>query len=192
MTTVTSFSQLELSEEYTYADYLKWQLKESVELIKGRISLISPAPVRLHQKISMVLSAKIFRFLEGYPCEVYTAPFDVRLTNKDGKESVVQPDISVICDTSKLDARGCVGAPDIVIEILSPSNHKKEMDIKFDLYQESGVKEYWIVEPNSKTVLMYVLENGKFIGLKPFSEGQQLTSTVLTGFYVEVDDVFRD
>lgn len=192
MTAITSLNQLDFAKEYTYADYIKWQLKESIELIKGKISLMSPAPVRFHQKISMTLSAKIYRFLENHPCEVYTAPFDVRLTNKDGKESVVQPDISVICDISKLDERGCVGSPDIVIEILSPSNHKKEMDIKFDLYQESGVKEYWIVEPNNKTVLMYVLENEKFIGLKPFSEGQMVTSTVLQGFSVSVDDIFRD
>lgn len=192
MTTITSLSQLDFSQEYTYADYLKWQLKESIELIKGKISLMSPAPVRVHQKISMELSYLIRKFLEGHPCEVYTAPFDVRLTNKDGKESVVQPDISVICDLSKLDDKGCVGSPDIVIEILSPSNHKKEMDSKFDLYQESGVKEYWIVEPNTKTVLMYVLENDKFIGLKPFSEGQQITSTVLTGFSVGIDEIFKD
>ncbi|ELA09320.1 hypothetical protein MOMA_02905 [Moraxella macacae 0408225] len=192
MTAITNLSQLDFSKEYTYTDYLKWQLKESIELIKGKISLMSPAPVRLHQKISMRLSAEMFYFLKQNPCEVYTAPFDVRLTNKDGKQSVVQPDISVICDKSKLDARGCVGAPDIVIEILSPSNHKKEMDAKFDLYQESGVKEYWIVEPRNQTVLMYVLENDKFIGLKPFSEGQQITSTVLTGFSMAVDDVFKE
>lgn len=192
MTTITSLSQLDFSQEYTYADYLKWQLKESIELIKGKISLMSPAPVRVHQKISMELSYLIRKFLEAHPCEVYTAPFDVRLTNKDGKESVVQPDISVICDLSKLDDKGCVGSPDIVIEILSPSNHKKEMDSKFDLYQESGVREYWIVEPSTKTVLMYVLENDKFIGLKPFSEGQQITSTVLTGFSVGVDEIFKD
>lgn len=192
MTAITALNQLDFTKEYTYADYLKWHFKESIELIKGKISLMSPAPVRLHQKASMELSYFIRKFLEGHPCEVYTAPFDVRLKNKDGIESVVQPDISVICDLAKLDERGCVGSPDIVIEILSPSNHKKEMDTKFDLYQESGVLEYWIVEPTSKTVLIYVLENERFIGLKPFSEGQMITSTVLKGFSVGVDDIFRD
>lgn len=192
MTAITSLNQLDFTKEYTYADYIKWHFKENIELIKGKISLMSPAPVRLHQKASMELSYFIRKFLEGHSCEVYTAPFDVRLKNKDGIESVVQPDISVICDLAKLDERGCVGSPDIVIEILSPSNHKKEMDTKFDLYQESGVLEYWIVEPTSKMVLIYVLENERFIGLKPFSEGQMITSTVLKGFSVGVDDIFRD
>ena len=141
---VKSINELDFSKQYTYADYLTWQFDERVELIRGWISRMSPAPIVLHQRISIKLSFQIEGYLIDKMCEVFAAPFDVRLTNKRKKVadksifSVVQPDISVICDETKLDEKGCVGAPDWVIEILSPGNSKKEMTEKFSLYEENG------------------------------------------------------
>src|SRR6478736_6826824 len=140
---------------YTYADYLKWTIEERLELIKGKIFRMSPAPNRMHQALSMRIANPIYNLLRGQQCQVYTAPFDVRLPRKSLKDediiTVVQPDICVICDPSKLDERGCIGAPDIVVEILSPSNNKKELKNKYEVYEESGVKEYWIVTPQERT-----------------------------------------
>ena len=128
------FADLDLNKTYTYADYFKWKFEERVELIRGRIFKMSPAPSRIHQKLSGHLFNKLSNFLEGKKCEVYSAPFDVRIPrkSKDDKDiiTVLQPDICVVCDTSKLDARGCLGVPDIVIEILSPGNNTKELKNK--------------------------------------------------------------
>lgn len=153
MEKILSLSQLDLRGLYTYADYLTWQFDQAVELIKGKI-LPMAEPSRRHQQISRDLNGTLFNFFKKNPCEFYAAPFDVRLfdkrksvkANKD-VYSVVQPDICVICDESKLDTRGCLGAPDLVIEILSPGNSKKEMRLKKLLYEENAVREYWIVDP---------------------------------------------
>lgn len=130
---------------------------------------MSPAPLRVHQRIAGNLFTKIDHYLEDKTCEAYIAPFDVRLVNKRKSTpdnqiiSVVQPDISVICDKSKLDDRGCIGAPDWVIEILSPGNNKREMQDKFDLYQENGVREYWVVYPEYVQVQVFDLINDVFV-----------------------------
>jgi Uma2 family endonuclease len=163
MMKITQLSQLDLSASYSYADYLTWQLNEAVELIKGKIQLMSPAPNVKHQKLSIILSSRLFNYFEGKPCQVFSAPFDVRLydrkksllTNKD-ITTVVQPDICVICDCGKLDEQGCNGAPDWIIEILSKGNSKKEVKIKHALYAESGVKEYWLVYPYEEVVSQFV------------------------------------
>lgn len=190
--------ELDQSKTYSYADYLLWKFKERVELLKGRIWAMSPAPNRFHQEISGFIFTKLSMFISGNDCKLYAAPFDVRLLNKKKSTAhqdvftVVQPDLCVICDRSKLDDLGCVGAPDLVVEILSPGNSKKEMDIKFDLYQEAGVKEYWIVHPTEKAVFLYVLENDRFIGLKPFTAGQYVESRCFEGLRIEVDAIFKD
>ena len=193
-----TFEQLDLTGTYSYADYLKWTFKERLELIKGKVFNMSPAPARTHQLISMRISTRIFNYLEGKSCQVYAAPFDVRLTplrNKAKKNqiyTVVQPDICVICDPSKLDKHGCIGSPELVIEILSPSNSRREMKEKFEVYEENQVLEYWLVEPNQEAVFVYVLnENGKYIGLKPFTMDDKITSTVLADFSIEVSDIFN-
>ncbi|MCP1385526.1 Uma2 family endonuclease [Runella salmonicolor] len=194
-----SFSDLDPNGIYTYADYLKWTFDERLELIKGKIFNMSPAPARRHQKISGKLFTPISNFLEGKLCEVYSAPFDVRLTPLKGKKrkdnqiyTVVQPDICVICDVDKLDDRGCIGAPDLIIEILSPGNTKKEMSDKFQVYEENGVTEYWLVEPNDNVIFVYVLnDEGKYIGLKPYTEDDILTSSVLPGLEVSVSRIFE-
>jgi Uma2 family endonuclease len=195
-TVITNINQLDPNGSYTYADYLLWQFKERVELIKGKISLMSPAPNRKHQDISMATTLILAKFLKNKECKMYAAPFDVRLinykssTNDNKIISVVQPDLCVICDISKLDDKGCLGAPDLIIEILSPGNSNIEMDIKFDLYQENRIKEYWIVNPTDETVYIYVLENDKYIGLKPATNDTLLKSPTFENLNFPVKDIF--
>lgn len=133
---ITKLSDLDFSKSYTYADYLTWQFDEMVELIKGKVYNMSPAPARKHQSVAGNLYVEFAIFLKRKPCKVYSAPFDVRLTkiNEDKKTTtVIQPDICVVCDPSKLDTAGCVGAPDLIVEILSPSTSDKDVRVKFDL-----------------------------------------------------------
>jgi Uma2 family endonuclease len=189
---IVSYDQLDLNKSYTYWDYLKWQFSERVELIRGRLFKMSPAPTRTHQKVITGLIYRMYTVLEKHPCELYSAPFDVRLpVPKAGKDStVVQPDICVICNLSKLDERGCNGAPDLIVEIVSPNNSKHDMVTKFELYQESGVKEYWIVQPESKSILIYSLQNERYIGLPPLTEGQKINSPLFPMIDFEVEGVF--
>ncbi len=190
------FSDLDLTKTYTYADYLTWQFEERLELIKGRIFIMSPAPRRIHQKASAIIFYNLFDYLKGKPCDVYSAPFDVRLPrkSKDDKEifTVLQPDICVICDRSKLDDRGCIGAPDIVVEILSPGNNRKELQNKYEVYEESGVKEYWIIHPDEKTFMKYILDDdGHYKPSRLLTFGDIVTTPVLPGFSMALDDVFN-
>lgn len=193
---ITSLNQLDLNARYSYADYLKWQLEERIELIKGKIFKMSPAPATRHQQYVGEIFRQISNHLHRSTRKVFVAPFDVRLTpfqkaDSDRIHTVVQPDICVICDPAKIDAKGCIGAPDLIIEVLSPGNTEREMNEKFEIYQENGVKEYWLVEPNDRIVLVYVLdETEKFIGLKPFTETETLTSKSLGAFELLVRDIF--
>lgn len=192
---ITDINQLDLNKTYSYADYLLWQVKEKIELFKGKILAMSPAPARYHQKIVGNIHGILFPIFKGKKCELYTAPFDVRIPKQDKEDdkifTVVQPDLSVICDPEKLDERGCIGAPDLVIEILSPGNSKKEMDIKFTLYEEAGVLEYWIVHPTEKVVWIYVLENGRYVTHKPFVEGEFLISKKFPDLKINTDEIFE-
>lgn len=191
---ITSLSQLDLSKSYTYADYLTWKFSERVELFKGKILKMTPAPNLAHQRVSRIIGTLLVNFLAKKTCEVFYAPFDVRLENKKADElvkTVVQPDICVICDLTKLDQKGCNGAPEIVIEILSPGNSQKEMKAKFDLYQEAGVLEYWLVQPIDEVVWQYQLENGKFINHRPLIEGDFIESKVVEGIKIAVSDIFK-
>ena len=189
-------ANLDLNKVYTYADYYKWKFDERVELIKGYIFKMSPGPNRLHQEISGGISFQLQKFLERSPCKVYTAPFDVRFPRKSKADkdiiTVLQPDICVVCDRSKLDDRGCIGAPDIVVEVLSPSNNKKELKNKYEIYEEAGVKEYWIVWPYEQTMIVYTLTDGKFVSSPVISGGDILTSSVLPGFSLNISELFRD
>lgn len=189
---IVSYGQLNPEGSYTYWDYLKWKFEERVELIKGKVFKMSPAPGPNHQRISGKLIMQIMPVFEGTACSVFHAPFDVRLPiPKAGKDTtVVQPDLCIICDRSKIDRRGCDGAPDLVVEILSPGNSRHEMDTKFGLYQESGVKEYWIVEPAERAVFVYTLQNDRYIGLRPFVEGMRVESPLFPGLRIAVSDIF--
>ena len=194
MVVVTNFSDLDLTKQYSYSDYLLWQFSERVELIKGFIRKMSPAPNRFHQVVSQNLSGIFYNSFRKYPCDVYIAPFDVRLPirSKTKDTTVVQPDICVVCDKSKLDDAGCNGAPELMIEILSPNNSKHDLDTKFKLYEEAGVLEYWIVEPVEKMLLVYTLINGKYIGLPPQTEGENIQSPLFPDLKFAIIDVFEN
>ncbi|WP_454058916.1 Uma2 family endonuclease [Elizabethkingia ursingii] len=190
---ITNINQLDLNKIYTYKDYLLWKFKEQVELYKGRVLKMSPAPSRMHQEISSNINRLLDKYFHLKKCKLYYAPFDVRFYDASGEiRTVVQPDLCVVCDESKLDERGCLGAPDLVVEILSPGNSKREMDLKFNLYQEAGVMEYWIVNPREKFILIYILENGRFIGLKPIIEGQSFKSVKFPELEINSEDIFEN
>lgn len=192
---ITSLDQLDLNGTYSYADYLLWQFTERVELLRGKIRQMA-APSVKHQRISIRFSRLLANALWQTACQVFAAPFDVRLTRmRDDKavKTVVQPDLCVICDPSKLDERGCIGAPDLIIEILSPGNSRTEMRDKFELYQEAGVLEYWIVNPSEKMIQVFQLnEQGRYIGLPPVVEGDILTTPIVPNLEVDVTEVFAD
>lgn len=193
MSVVSNFSDLDLTKSYTYADYLKWTFEERVELIKGFIKKMSPAPSKMHQVVFRNIFGVFHDYFKNKQCEYFSAPFDVRLPlpSKKKDTTVVQPDICVICEESKLDDLGCNGSPDLIIEIISPNNSKHDTVTKYNLYEEAGVLEYWIVEPTNRLVLVYVLDNGKYRGLQPFGEDMVVESQVIKGLEVSVNDVFR-
>ncbi len=182
---------------YSYADYLTWPIDEVVELIKGiRFKKAAAAPKRIHQRVSVKLVSKLYHFLEGQKCQVYDAPFDVRFP-KGSKEDhkihdVVQPDICVICDPEKLDDRGCIGAPDLIVEILSPGNSQTELKHKFKLYESHGVREYWIIHPENQNLLIYRLVDGRYITTGLLTSGDVVESTVLEGFTLDLEEFFKD
>ncbi len=194
---VLSLNDIDLSLNYSYAHYLNWLFDERVELIKGKVFPMS-GPARLHQQVSVHLASMLFNFLLGKPCKVYTAPFDVRFfmgSNKADKDiyTVLQPDICVICDSQKLDKRGCIGAPDIVVEILSPGNNKKDLLNKYSIYEEYGVKEYWVVSPEQKSFMKYTLDtSGIYYPSRLFTLSEKVGSGVLPGFELDLDQVFED
>ena len=189
---ITSIEQLESNKIYTYADYVSWKFSDYVELLKGKIYRMA-APSRKHQLVSRQLFTPISQHLWRRVCETYHAPFDVRLSKSDGTISVVQPDICVICDPSKLDDAGCNGAPDLIIEILSPGNTKKEMKIKYAIYEEAGVKEYWLVSLVDKTILQYILgENGKYSASRPLTDEDTIVTPILPDLEISLEDVFRN
>ena len=187
-------ADLDLNKLYTYADYYKWQFEERVELIKGKIFKMSPAPNPYHQVLAGDIHTLLNVFLRKKPCRPFMAPFDVRLVRKSTIDAdvvnVLQPDICVVCDPKKIDRRGCIGAPDIVVEVLSPGNSVKELKYKYEVYEEAGVKEYWVVSPQNQTFLIYVLIDDKFQQLPIKTPGDIVTSSVLTGFTIDLTDLF--
>ena len=192
---ITKLSEIDLYATYTYADYLRWDIRERLEIIKGKIFEMS-APNRNHQEIAGTVFTRLHNYLEGQSCKVYSAPFDVRLPNLSKEDdkvyTVVQPDICVIFDQSKLDFNGCIGAPDLVVEILSPGNNKKDLNIKYNLYEEVGVKEYWIIFPSERTLIAHILnKESKFEPQPALVEGDVLISSALPGFELPLDVVFK-
>ena len=180
---------------YTYADYLKWQWEERVELFKGIVMKMS-APNTRHQVVAGNFYLALRMLLVKATCCVFIAPFDVRLPIQNRKKdreitTVVQPDLCVVCDESKIDERGCCGAPDIIIEILSPGNSKKELKNKFELYEEAGVLEYWIVAPAEEFITIWYLEDGRYTKGKPFATDQIITTPILPGLEINTTDIFK-
>ncbi|MEI6267508.1 MAG: Uma2 family endonuclease [Methylococcaceae bacterium] len=201
MTKTTDLSQLDLNSTYTYADYLSWQFDDAIELIKGKIMAMSPAPSSEHQSIVTNLGGVLYNFFYKKPCKLFYAPFDVRLYDRKKSivanidiYSVVQPDLCVICDKTKIDSKGCLGSPDWVIEILSRGNSKKEMQLKYQLYQESGVKEYWLVYPGEKAVHQFVLDDQteKYQLLAMYSGEDIATPQLFPDCQIDLREVFED
>ena len=194
---IEDITVLEPEATYSYANYLRWTFEERVELIKGKLFRMSPAPKRSHQDISLVIGNGIFNFLKGKQCKTYMAPFDVRFPNNlndpdDQTFTVVQPDICVICDLSKLDDAGCKGAPDMIVEILSPSTASKDLNEKYHLYEEFGVQEYWVVYPGENVLEIYDLTDGVYVSRGKFVREDTVTSNVLKGLEIRLEDVFED
>ncbi len=190
--------KLDLNKRYTYADYLTWMDDVRRELHNGFIKLMTPAPSRKHQDISTNFMRIYSVFLYKKECKLYHAPSDVRFP-KDKKSkadkqvyTVLQPDIFIVCDLSKLDDRGCMGAPDFIIEIVSPKNSKRDLKDKFEIYQEYGVREYWIVNPNDENVNVFVLdENGKYQLVGMYAEDDKIPVNIFNGdLKVDLTEVF--
>ena len=195
---ITDIAQLDPNGSYTYADYLRWQFTETIELIRGKVLRKMAGPVRAHQRISGNLSTEIGYFLRRKTCQIYAAPFDVRLLrsspNGDAQiRTVVQPDLCVVCDPAKLDERGCLGAPDWIIEIVSPRTARLDTSIKYDLYAENGVREYWIVFPKEKVVQAFALqEHGEYQLRDEYDASGRVLSHTLSELTLEWEDIFAD
>jgi len=188
---------LDLNKRYTYADYLTWMDDKRRELFDGIVKLMTPAPSRSHQKISIKLSRFLDVYLDNKDCEVYTAPSDVRLpknknTANETIYTVVQPDLYVVCDLSKMDEKGCLGAPDFIIEIVSAKNSKRDTKDKFEIYRQHGVREYWIVNPNDENVTVFVLDDkGKFQFKGIFADDEKIPVHIFNGdLEVDLSEVF--
>jgi len=199
MLQITDISQLDLKKRYSYADYLTWVFDERIELIKGWIYKMSPAPKRIHQRVSLKLTIDFAKYFESCNCQVYEAPFDVRLKKNKGSDSevdtVVQPDISVFCDLTKLDDRGAIDAPDLVVEITSDSTMKKDYNEKFNIYEENGVQEYWIVNPDSHSLEIFTKTDEKFesIGVFNIHDGAtEVNSIMFPDLTVNLIEIFKD
>lgn len=192
----------DLAGSYTYADYLNWSWSEMTELIEGKIFKMSPSPSSQHQKIVIELSRQIANYLKGKKCQLFSAPFDVRLPAPGSKTTdqnddrnittVVQPDLCVVCDPRKIDERGCVGPPDWIIEILSPHTSRKDLREKFDIYEKSGVNEYWVVYPVEQTITVYLLnDSGRYQSqARPYIQKDLLSPHTLPDLVIDLNEVF--
>ena len=177
---------------YTYADYCAWDDGERWELIGGKAYSMAPAPTTGHQGVQAELLSQLRVFLRGKKCRAFGAPVDVRLNAEGGDDTVVQPDILVVCDPSKLeDKKSVIGAPDLIIEILSPSTERHDRGVKFELYQKSGVHEYWIVDPRSKMVFVHLLHEGKYI-TQPYYDNGNVPVETLEGCMIDLAYVFEE
>jgi Uma2 family endonuclease len=182
---------------FSYRDYQTWDKGERWEIIRGEASLMTPAPPRRHQEISVELARQFSNFLLEKTCRLYTAPFDVRLgyelERDEDIQTVVQPDISVVCDRARLDEKGCLGAPDLIVEILSPGTSRRDWKEKFSLYEEFGVREYWIVDPPGQTVVVFSLgADGRYGRPTVYTEDDKISVSLLEGLVIELGSVFRE
>ena len=178
----------ETEKYYTYKDYLTWGDDTRYELIDG-VPYAMAGASRVHQEIVGGIFSQLYSFLKGKQCKVFIAPFDVRLNPGSYDDTVVQPDILVVCDRSKIGSKSCNGAPDMVIEILSPSNAQYDLLVKYQKYLNAGVREYWIVDPERKTVQVFILENKKYIA-NVYGDTDTAHVHVLDGCRINLADVF--
>lgn len=189
------FEEPDLSGTYSARDYLSWKTRDMVELIGGKIFKMSPAPTTGHQGVARQLLIELSRRLMPR-CTVFHAPLDVYLVRpgEDWKQTknIVQPDLCVICDRDKIHEMGCIGSPDLVVEVLSPSTRHKDLGPKHDLYEEYGVKELWIVHPNDGTVAVHVLESGRYRVLPLRAAGHILESPTFVDLKIDLGMVFQE
>jgi Uma2 family endonuclease len=183
------------SQSYTYGDYLQFEIEEMVEIIRGKIFRMSPAPRVKHQGISLNLILRLGKLLEHKSCKLFHAPIDIVLPIENKKRNksttVVQPDICVICDPKIIEEKAIFGVPDFIIEIVAGKDVKKDTQIKFDLYQEAGVGEYWIVLADIKLVEVFILENGKYQRLNAFSEDDVVPVKTIPGLKISIEEIFE-
>jgi Uma2 family endonuclease len=197
---VMKFEDLDPNATYSFADYLTWQFQERVELIKGKLFKMA-MPSEKHQRVSGNLHGLFWSYLHKKPCKVYHPPFDVRLekpphlrkTKDKSIFTVVQPDITVVCDMEKIDNKGCAGAPDLIVEILSPSTGGKDLKDKKEIYEFAEVPEYWIVHPNDQTVIVYILnDQKKYVVDNVYASTDIIKVSVFDDLDIDLSDVFED
>jgi Uma2 family endonuclease len=192
------------TEHWTYADYLTWPVDERWEIIDGTAypwhgtHAMSPGPATHHQSVSFEIARQFGNYLKGKKCRAFAAPLDVCFSEREGLtdekiETVVQPDLMVVCDTSKLGEKGCSGAPDLVIEITSPSTGSKDLTLKFDLYQRHGVKEYWIIQPAEQTVMVFkIAEDGLYGKPERYGGDDKVSVPLLGDLVIDLKEVFAE
>lgn len=184
------------NKRYTFADVLTWDESDRIEIINGEAFMMAP-PSRIHQEILTSLFGQLYDYLKGKTCKVYPAPFGVRLFEEDGDypedvDTMVQPDLTVVCDPGKLDDHGCKGAPDLIIEILSRSTRRYDRMTKFELYRRAGVREYWIVDPEEKYVQVFVLDGGRYFVKGYGTDEDQMRVDVLEDCVIDLSAVFSE
>lgn len=180
---------------YTYADYLTWKFEERLELFRGKIFKMAGPTVR-HQEVVANMYLVIGSYLKGKDCKVFLSPIDVRLPVQNRKKdneitTIVQPDLCIVCDPSKIERRGIVGAPDLVVEVLSPGNSRKEIKLKHELYEEAGVGEYWVVNAEEQNIICYRLnDEGKLALHTVLTPGDIVTLRAVPGLQINIADIF--
>ncbi len=180
-------------QKYSYADYLTWDEEERWEIIDGA-PYMQATPSRIHQEVLMELSRQISNYLLDKQCKVYPAPFCVRLDEETSEKkinNVVEPDITVVCDKSKLDDKGCKGAPDMIIEVISPSSGKMDRYIKFNKYESAGIKVYWLVEPDQRLVSVFTIQpNGKYGRPEMYADVDKVKVSIFPDLEIDLSSVF--
>lgn len=181
---------------HTLADILAWKEESYIELIYG-VLVEQEIPPRIHQEVRGKLGMQLFAYAMGKPCAVYNVPLAVRPFERDGDrpedvDTLVEPDITVVCDQDKLDDMGCKGAPDLVMEVLSPSSQRHDRYTKFKLYQRAGVREYWLVDPDTKSVQVFLLEDGRYSAMDYGEVGDHVKVNVLEGCSIDLSLVFPE
>ena len=181
--------ELSVNELYSYRDYVKWNDSQRWELIDGKACAMSPAPSLVHQRIVVKLTHSLEEYLSGKACIVFSAPVDVVFEDDEDTDTIVQPDLAVVCDPTKLRKNKIVGAPDLVVEVLSPSTGGHDSITKKQVYQRAGVKEYWIVSPDEKTVFKHVLDENGVFQVEVYKIGN-MTGSVLEDYVLNVEALF--
>jgi len=184
-------------KRYTYKDYLQWPDDERWELIDGVPYNMSSSPSPKHQEIIIALGSQFYNYLKDKPCKVFVAPIDVRFLEENQSDedvkTVLQPDIIVVCDSKKIDERGCKGAPDLIIEVISPHTVKKDIIRKFDTYEKFGVKEYWIIRPDEETVTVFILnDNNKYGRPEIYCKNDKIKVGIFDDLVIELSEIFKE